>query len=204
MSSKLTVSGLASVTPSTPCGSTHSSSTIELDVACRNYAAQDSGLFAVSGTSEAPHLLAPGGVGAIRFLMIRSVDRAAMVALLTSATGGVDQAWPFSDVLYLHVPSPGDPILAAKIVGTGTIEYVAAGDTAAGGGGSPVLRGGFVGSFDSTALLTATDASVYIPGATLARVRNIGYYTLDPRGTNPDDGSSFLASSISGLQWVLT
>jgi len=124
MSSKLVVSGEVTLSPSSPTGSGGAHATVALDVSGRNYAAQDGGAFSVSGTTQ----LSPGAVTAIRFLAVRALDGQAMVAVVSSATGGANQRIPFSDLLVLHAPGAGDPLTSVSLAGAGRIEYVIAGD----------------------------------------------------------------------------
>lgn len=71
-----------------------------------------------------------GAIVAVRAIAVRALDGQSLVVKLTSAVGGTDQALPVSDLLVVRAQNPGDQYTAIKIVGTGRIEYLIAGDLA--------------------------------------------------------------------------
>jgi len=200
MASRLEVTGEVKLSPSTPTGPGGAYATVALDVVSRNYGAQDSGAFSVSGTTQ----LSPGAVAAIRFLAIRALDGQAMVALVSSSSGGADQGFPFSDLLLLNSPSPGDPIASVKLVGAGRIEYVIAGDTTL--GSAPVVRSSTVATVDTLAELSALPTAAMLAGGTIVVVReNNKAYRLDGTSGLPQDIPNGIVDTFDdpALQWFL-
>lgn len=83
----------------------------------------------IASNDGSPFIPALGAVTAVRAIAIRSVTGASLVVKLTSAKG-TDQALPVSDLLILQAKNTGDQYTAIKIVGTGTVEYLIAGNLA--------------------------------------------------------------------------
>ena len=73
-----------------------------------------------------PYVVPLEGIAKVRFLAFRT--QLPMRLLLTTPNGGADQVVPVSDELVLHAPGAGDEMTAIKIVGTGDVTYVIAGD----------------------------------------------------------------------------
>ncbi len=88
--------------------------------------AEVSGVFAVSGTDPSPQPLDLSRVPTTKLLYIRVKSGGPFKLFLTS-TSGVDQKLPVDDVFFLNLKGAADKITAAKLSGTGTIEFLAAG-----------------------------------------------------------------------------
>lgn len=73
-----------------------------------------------------PFVVPLEGIAKVRFLAFKTA--LPMKVLLTTPNGGADQAVPVSDELVIHAPGAGDEMTAIKVVGTGDISYVIAGD----------------------------------------------------------------------------
>jgi len=91
------------------------------------YAQMDAGSLSFSGTDSVPFVLNPGGITRVRALAVRTLDSQSIQIRLTSAAGS-DQKVPCSGLFVLHCPKAGDELLEVKLVGSGRIEYLAAGD----------------------------------------------------------------------------
>lgn len=128
MPSDVEVAGTVQGGPKLPQGDTTLSPLLDLGLRA-TYAQMDAGSFSFTGSSGSPYRLNPGGVTLIRFLVLRAVDGQSIVARLSSAAGGA-QAVPISSLFVLHVPNDGDELTAVDLVGSGRIEYLAAGDAA--------------------------------------------------------------------------
>lgn len=99
-----------------------------IDLAFRQtYAGVTGGGLTIDSTDIAPFVPALGAIAAVRALAIRAVDGQSLVVKLTSAVG-VDQAVPVSDLLLVRAQNTGDQLTAIKVVGTGRIELLIAGD----------------------------------------------------------------------------
>ena len=81
----------------------------------------------IAASGGSPFVPALGAITAVRAIALRSVDGASLVLKLTSAAG-TDQAIPVSDVFLVQTKNAGDQFTAIKIVGTGRIELLVAGD----------------------------------------------------------------------------
>lgn len=66
------------------------------------------------------------GIAKVRFLAFKTA--LPMKLLLSSPNGGADQVVPVSDELVIHAPGAGDEMTAIKVVGTGDVSYVIAGE----------------------------------------------------------------------------
>lgn len=126
MSSEITSAGSVSVSPPRPEGVGELSSVLSLAFAAI-YAQVDSGSFSFLGTNLAPYVMNPGGVTKVRLLAVRAIDGQTLQALLTSSLG-TDQVVPFSGLLLVHCPAAGTELTAVKLLGSGRIEYLVAGD----------------------------------------------------------------------------
>lgn len=87
------------------------------------YDSVQGGALSISGTFI-PSL---GSIAKVRAIAIRAVDGQSLVVKLTSAAG-TDQAIPVSDLLLLRAQNVGDEITAVKIVGSGRLEFLIAGN----------------------------------------------------------------------------
>lgn len=83
----------------------------------------------INGTDLAPFIPALGSIAAVRALAVRAVDGQSL-KLLVSSAAGADQAIPVSDLLLVRAQNTGDQLTAIKIVGTGRIELLIAGNVA--------------------------------------------------------------------------
>lgn len=81
----------------------------------------------IAGTDLAPFVPPLGAVTKVRAFALRAVEGESLVVKLTSAAG-TDQALPVSGVLVVRVANTGDELTAIKVVGTGRIEYLLAGN----------------------------------------------------------------------------
>jgi hypothetical protein len=123
---KLAIAGALSATPSLPTSAESFEDDFDLSLLAQ-YPNVDGGDASVASTDSVPFVLDPQGVTAIRLLALRSLDGVSLKAKVTTALG-VDQVLPFSDLLVLHAPGAAPPFTAVKIVGTGRVEWLAAGD----------------------------------------------------------------------------
>lgn len=81
----------------------------------------------IASTDLAPFVPALGAVVAVRAIAIRACDGQSLTVLLTSQKG-IDQALPVSDLFIVRAQNSGDEFTAIKIVGSGGIEYLIAGN----------------------------------------------------------------------------
>lgn len=85
------------------------------------------GALTINGTNLAPFIPSLGSIAKVRAIAIRAVDGQSLVVKLSSAAG-IDQAIPVSDLLLLRAQNVGDEISAIKIVGSGRVELLIAGN----------------------------------------------------------------------------
>ncbi len=121
MANKFQIDGAVQAMPVNPASTDGLSTTIGLKD-CRNYAHQASGNHPVSGVVT----LNPSGITAIKFVVIRSLNGDALVALVSSSLGA-DQEIPFDDILMFRTGA-AVPVTEIKVSGTGEIEYLLGGD----------------------------------------------------------------------------
>lgn len=114
----LTVDGQACAFPHNPSAADGAATTIDLKVRA-THTARLSGVATLAGP---PTTLADSM--AIKFVVMRSLNRDPLVAFLTSAQGA-SQAVPFDDVLVLS--SNTVPYSLVQVSGTGALEYLIAG-----------------------------------------------------------------------------
>ena len=87
------------------------------------------GTINVSGTDLIPQVLDISQVPQTRVVYIR-VKGGGPLKLLVTSTDGTDQVIPLTDLYYTNLKGTTKSISALKIVGTGSIEWLAAGDDA--------------------------------------------------------------------------
>lgn len=124
----LSMSGAIGSDPCTPFDSASLIKSIDLAFRATYDAVFGTGL-PIAGTDLDPFTPDLGAVTAVRAIAIRAVDGQSLVVLLTSQKG-TNQAFPVSDLLLLRAQNPGDEYTAVKVVGTGAIEYIIAGNRA--------------------------------------------------------------------------
>ncbi len=88
------------------------------------------GTINVSGTDLAPQVLDISQVPQTRVAYIR-LKGGGPLKLLVTSTDGTDQVVPLTDLWYINLKGTTKSISALKIVGTGSIEWLAAGEDAA-------------------------------------------------------------------------
>lgn len=126
MSSEITSAGSVGGAPARPEGPAELTSILSLAFTA-TYAQMDAGSFSFLGTLPSPFVLNPGGITKVRALVIRCLDAQSIQVLVSSALG-TDQKVPCSGLFFMHCPKAGDELTAVKLVGSGRIEYLAAGD----------------------------------------------------------------------------
>lgn len=82
---------------------------------------------AVDAADLAPLAIPLEGVAAVRLLAFRS-DGTSLKLRMSSTNGGADQVIPLSGLVVLQLPGAGDAATALSLSGTGTVEYLLAGD----------------------------------------------------------------------------
>jgi len=118
----LEIAGTANLSPS-GCGGL--TTTVSL-AGKKTYSAERSGSGGVAGTDISPMTLDQGSIVSIKFVLLKSLRGDLLTALLSSGAGGADQRVPFDRILFLE--SDRSPYSTIRIVGTGVLEYLLAGD----------------------------------------------------------------------------
>lgn len=90
--------------------------------------AEVSGVVSVAGTNLAPQSLDFSRVPSVKLLLLRVLTGGPFTILVTS-TSGSQQAVPFDDLWFSNLKSSGDAITKVELVGSGQIEFLAAGAT---------------------------------------------------------------------------
>lgn len=117
------LSGSIQADPASPLDQT-SPLSASLELAFKqNYAAAFGANMPISGT----FIPALGTITKVRAIAVRAIDGQSLVVKLTSVAG-TDQALPVSGLLVLQAQNAGDEYTAIKVVGSGRIEYLLAGD----------------------------------------------------------------------------
>ncbi len=91
------------------------------------YSGAKSGRPTISAGTDTPFVIPFEGISRCRILAMR-ISGQSMVVHITTPNGGARQAIPTSDILVIHAPNGGDEITAIDVTGTGTINYIIAGD----------------------------------------------------------------------------
>lgn len=122
MPSAIEITGLVTAAPSTATDPAGLKTTIDLG-ASKQAAHHVAGAVPVAHLVGAPLPLL--GVAAATTVILRAVDAAALVAVLSSALGA-DQVIPFAGLLAIEAPT-ATPFTAVRVYGTGELEYAIAG-----------------------------------------------------------------------------
>lgn len=120
----LRLNGAVVVEPAVPQPGQSLVESLQLAV-LRACGASKSGRPTINSTDGSPYEISLDGMTKVRFLAI--VTGVPMKLLLTTPAG-TNQAIPFAGLFLLDTPAVGQEITAAKLVGSGGVQYLVAGD----------------------------------------------------------------------------
>jgi hypothetical protein len=119
--------GAVVLSPVPGCGGGSVTDTMQLQVSAAYGASASAPGMPVNAVDASPLAIPLQGIVAVRFLSIKSLSGAQMKLLVSSPNGGDDQVVPFTD-LVLHCAEAGTEMTALKLVGSGSVSYLIAGD----------------------------------------------------------------------------
>jgi hypothetical protein len=120
------VNGAVTINPVVPSSGSPSLSDVMQILVRASYNSSKNARVSVAATDGSPYVVPLEGIAKVRFAAFKFGGQAMKMKITTAA--GTDQVVPTSDIFILHAPGGGDEVTAIKVVGTGTVEYVIAGD----------------------------------------------------------------------------